>query len=102
MLLTQAHRCHIYSQNEVTLLDFWAAWCGPCKQLEPIVAELAADYAGRVKVAHVDVDKARNSAQKFRVMSVPTVLFMKDGQVKATQIGTAAKAKMIETIDKLL
>ncbi len=84
------------------LVDFSATWCCPCKKLEPIVEELASEYKGKLKVAHVDVDQARTSAQKFGVMSVPTVLYMKGGEVKDTQIGLASKDSMVEKIGALL
>jgi thioredoxin 1 len=84
------------------LVDFSATWCGPCKKLDPIVAELATEYAGKLKVAHVDVDQARQTAMKFGVMSVPTVLYIKGGDVKDTQIGLVPKNKMVEKIDALL
>jgi len=84
------------------LVDFSAAWCGPCKKLDPIVAELAKDYAGRVKVAHVDVDQARQTAIKFGIMSVPTVLYMKGGEITATQMGVEPKDAMVKRIDAML
>lgn len=84
------------------LVDFSATWCGPCKKLEPIVEELATEYRGKLKVAHVDVDKARQAAQKFGIMSVPTVLYMKGGQVKEQQIGLVAKDVMVKRIGTLL
>jgi len=84
------------------LVDFSATWCGPCKQLTPIVEELAAEYAGRLKVAHVDVDHARDHAARFRVMSVPTVLYIKGGEVTDSQIGLTNKDKMVEKIDRML
>jgi thioredoxin 1 len=84
------------------LVDFSATWCGPCKKLEPIVEELATEYKGKLKVAHVDVDKARTSAQKHGIMSVPTVLYMKDGEVKAIKIGLESKDAMVQRIASLL
>ena len=84
------------------VVDFSATWCGPCKQLKPIVEELAAQYAGKVKIAHVDVDEARQAAMKYGVMSVPTVLYLKGGQVRDSQIGVLAKEKMAAKIDNLI
>jgi len=90
-------------QSDVpVLVDFSATWCGPCKQLKPIVEELAGEFAGKIKVAHVDVDQARNHAMKFGVMSVPTVLYMKGGTVQDQQIGLTSKDKMVEKINALL
>ena len=83
------------------LVDFSATWCGPCKQLKPIVEELAGEFAGKLKVAHVDVDHARNSAMKYGVMSVPTVLYMKGGEVQDQQIGMTSKDNMIQKINAL-
>jgi len=91
------------TQSDIpVLVDFSATWCGPCKKLEPIVEELATEYKGRLKVAHVDVDKAQGCARKFGVMSVPTVLYIKGGEIKNTQIGLDSKASMEQKIAGLL
>lgn len=92
----------IMNSDVPVLVDFSATWCGPCKQLTPIVEELATEYAGRLKVAHVDVDHARTHAAQFGVMSVPTVLYMKSGAVTDSQVGLTTKAKMVEKIDNML
>jgi len=84
------------------LVDFSATWCGPCKKLEPIVEELATEFRGKLKVAHVDIDKAPQAVQKFGVMGVPTVLYMKGGKVKEQQIGLVAKDVMVKRIGSLL
>jgi thioredoxin 1 len=84
------------------VIDFSATWCGPCKKLEPIIAELAKEYAGKVKITHVDVDQARKTAMRFGIMSVPTVLYMKGGDVKDTQVGLAGKDKIVQKINALL
>ncbi len=89
-------------QSDVpVLVDFSATWCGPCKKLEPIVEELATEFKGKLKAAHGDVDQARNAAMKFGVMSVPTVLYLKGGEVQDTQIGLVAKDSMVEKINGL-
>ncbi len=76
------------------LVDFWADWCGPCKMIAPAVAELADDYAGRVKVGKVNVDDAGDLAMKFSVVSIPTLLLFKDGSVVDQQVGAVPKAKI--------
>jgi len=95
-------------ENEVlgndapVLVDFSATWCAPCKKLEPIVHELAGEYAGRLKVVRVDVDNARNTAARFGVMSVPTVMLFKGGQVKDQVIGVLPKKQLADRVDQVL
>ncbi|MFM8980154.1 MAG: thioredoxin [Planctomycetia bacterium] len=84
------------------LVDFGAAWCGPCRALAPIVEELAKEYAGRVKVATVDIDKASAVAGKFSIMSVPTLIFFKGGKPTDKVIGLKPKADLKARMDKLL
>lgn len=84
------------------LLDFSAAWCGPCKRLEPVVEAIASEYGGRLKVAHLDIDRAQATAVRFGIMSVPTVLFFKGGAVRDQVMGYVPKDKLVEKIDPLL
>lgn len=84
------------------LVDFSAAWCGPCQRLKPIVEELSTEYKGRVKVAHVDIDEAQNTASRFSVMSVPTLKFIKGGEVVDEAIGLMSKSDLAGRLDKLL
>jgi len=84
------------------LVDFSATWCGPCKKLEPIVHEIAGDYEGRLKVVKVDVDNAPSTAARFAVMSVPTVLLVRDGVVKDQMIGVLSKQALADRVDKVL
>lgn len=84
------------------LVDFSATWCGPCKKLEPIVHEVAAEFADRVKVVKVDVDHAPSTAARFGVLSVPTLLLFRDGQVKDQHVGVLSKQALADKLQKVL
>ncbi len=86
----------------VAAVDFGATWCGPCKKLDPMMEALSTEYEGRVKVRKVDVGEAPGVAQKFRVLSVPQVLFFKDGVVVEQIVGLVPKSKLVESFDKHL
>ena len=92
----------VVKASGAVLVDFSATWCGPCKKLEPVVDEIAGDYTGRLKVVKVDVDKAPSAAAKFAVMSVPTLLYFRDGQVRDQMTGVAPKRAIAERVDKVL
>ncbi len=76
------------------LIDFWADWCGPCRMLAPVIAELAEDYAGKVKVCKVNVDEQTELASAFRVSSIPTVVVMKEGKVTDMTVGVRPKEQL--------
>lgn len=84
------------------LLDFSAEWCGPCKRLWPVVEAIAREYDGRLKVAHLDVDKAQSTAVTYGILSVPTILFFKGGQVRDQVMGYAPHEKLVEKISVIL
>lgn len=90
--------------EKVALLDFWAAWCGPCKVMHPIIDEIEKEYAGKVKVVKYDVDDAANQAmvEKYQVMAMPTYFVEKDGQVVGQFVGAQSKKTLVEAIDKAL
>lgn len=92
----------VLAATEPVLVDFSATWCGPCKKLEPIVREIAADYAGRVKVVKVDVDRAPSTAARFAVLSVPTLLVFHGGAVKGQAIGLLSKRALADLVEKAL
>ncbi len=77
------------------VVDFWASWCGPCKMLAPVIAEIASEYAGRVKVGKVNVDDEPELANQFRVSSIPTVVLIKNGALSATSIGFKPKERLV-------
>jgi len=84
------------------LVDFSAVWCGPCKKLEPIVDEIAAAYGTRLKVVKVDVDNAPGIAARFGVLSVPTLMLFRGGQVKDQYVGVLSKKALADRVDKVL
>ena len=84
------------------LVDFWAAWCGPCKMIAPLLDELSTEYAGRVKICKVDVDTSPETAAKFNVRGIPTLLVFKNGTVEATKVGALSKAQLVEFFDSIL
>ena len=84
------------------MVDFWATWCGPCRMLAPVVEELAAEYAGKVKVCKLDTDQGPDTSAKYRISSVPTILFFKNGEVVAQAVGLQYKSALQEKLDALL
>ena len=77
------------------LVDFWATWCGPCMMLSPVIAELAEEFEGKVKVGKVNVDEQNELAMQYRVASIPTLLLFKDGKLEKTTVGFMPKASLI-------
>ena len=89
-------------ENEVikselpVIIDFWAVWCGPCKMIAPIIEDLAIEFEGKFKVGKLDVDENQQTAIKYGIRSIPTVLLIKNGQVKDTIIGAVPKSVFVE------
>ena len=80
------------------LVDFWATWCGPCMMLSPVIAELAEELEGKVKVGKVNVDEQNELAMQYRVASIPTLLLFENGQLTKTSVGFMPKNAIIETL----
>jgi len=84
------------------LVDFSAAWCGPCKQIAPLIDELAAEYEGRVKVTKIDIDESPQTAQQYGIRGVPSLYVFKGGEVVERQVGAVPKAKIAALMNKAL
>lgn len=84
------------------LVDFWGEWCAPCKAMAPMLEQFAQEYAGRVKVVKVEMDKNQKTAMQFRVRSAPTLLLFRNGAVQATQVGIVSKAQLGKMVDAAL
>ena len=83
------------------MVDFWAPWCGPCRQIAPVVEELTTEFSGKLKVCKLNIDENQDVAAKFGIRSIPTLLFFKNGEVKDTIVGAVQKAQFVQKINAL-
>ena len=89
----------VLKSDKPVMVDFWAAWCGPCRMVAPIMEQLTAEYAGKAVIAKVDVDANQKFAAEYGVRNIPTVLVFKNGEVVEKQVGVAPKATYAQKID---
>ncbi|MCA9028054.1 MAG: thioredoxin [Planctomycetaceae bacterium] len=90
----------VLESDEPVLVDFWATWCGPCREMEPVVATLSNDFEGRAKVAKLDVDQSPNMAAKYQVDAIPRFFVFKDGKVAGRIEGTASYRELAELLEQ--
>ena len=88
--------------DKPVLVDFWATWCGPCRMIAPVIEEIAADFEGRAVVGKVDVDQEPDLAQRFGVMSIPTLIVLKGGKVVEQAVGARGKADIAAMLERQL
>lgn len=102
LAITDSSFDQLLAQGKPMVVDFWATWCGPCKKVGPYIEELAEQYAEQAIIGKVDVDDNDELAMRFGVRNIPTILFIKDGQVVDKQIGAAAKNVLEEKLKAIL
>jgi thioredoxin 1 len=92
----------VMSEDQLVMVDFWAVWCGPCRMTAPVVKQLAEQYAGKIVVGKVNVDENPQLSERFQIMSIPTLLFFKNGKIVDQQVGYVPKELLEQQINKLI
>lgn len=93
---------NVINSDKPALVDFWATWCGPCRMVGPLVEEIANEYEGKAVIGKVDVDNNPETAQKFGIRNIPTILFIKGGEVVDKQVGAVSKDVLAQKLEAIL
>ena len=100
--ITNENYAEVLASGQPVVIDFWAEWCGPCRTIAPIVEELAEEYADRVNIGKCDVDSADDVVATYRVRNIPTLVFIKDGNVVGKHVGAISRNDLVAKIEELL
>ena len=98
-LSDEAFEQEVLQSQTPVLVDYWAEWCGPCKMIAPILDEISKEYAGRLKVAKLNIDENQNTPPKYGIRGIPTLILFKNGNVEATKVGALSKSQLTAFID---
>ena len=102
LVITDANfEAEVLNSDSLVIVDFWAEWCGPCRMLGPVIDDLATENVGKVKIGKVDTDNNRETAAKFNITSIPTIIFFKGGEVVKQNVGMVSKGDLQAAIDEL-
>jgi len=92
----------VLKAEQPVLVDYWAEWCGPCRMIAPILDDVAADYAGRVKICKLNVDENQATPPKYGIRGIPTLMLFRNGNVEATKVGAVSKSQLVAFLDSSL
>lgn len=95
-------QAEVVNSDTPVVLDFWAPWCGPCKMISPILEQIAEHYGDKIKICKINIDDNEETAMKYGVRGVPTLMIFKDGENKETKVGVVQKSQLISIVDKYL
>lgn len=98
----QSFESDVLNASTPVLVDFWAEWCGPCKMLAPILESVVDDYAGKIKIVKINVDENPETAPKFGIRGIPTLILFRNGKVSATKVGALSKSQLTDFLDEQL